>query len=136
MTDCIFCKITTHQAPGSLVYEGDTVLAFMDIHQPTTHKVLVITRAHVVTLYDLLDSQSAAIMQIAVRIARAQREVTRCEGLSVFQSNGAVAGQEVFHFHLHLVPRFTQNDHRDRREAYPPREVLDQMAADLRSRLV
>ncbi|MCB9438602.1 MAG: HIT domain-containing protein [Anaerolineales bacterium] len=136
MSDCIFCKIVVRQAPGSIVYEDDTTLAIMDIHQPTTHKVLIIPRTHAVMIYDLSDDQAAAIMQLAVKIARVQREVTQCEGLSIFQSNGSVAGQDVFHYHLHLLPRFAKNDHhQDKREAFPPRETLDRMAADLRTRL-
>lgn len=136
MSDCVFCQIIARQVAGSIVFEDDTALAIMDIHQPTTHKVLIIPRTHAVMIYDLSDDQAAAIMQLAVKIARVQREVTQCEGLSVFQSNGAVAGQEVFHYHLHLVPRFAKNDHRqDKRESYPPRETLDRMAAELRARL-
>lgn len=134
MSDCIFCQIVARKAPSSIVYEDDTIFAFMDIHQPTTHKVLIIPRAHVVTLYDLQDDQAAALMQLAVKIARAQRDITHCEGLSMFQSNGAVAGQEVMHLHLHLLPRFAKNDHRqDKREAFPSRDTLDQMAASLRT---
>ncbi len=133
--ECIFCKIIAHQAVASIVYEDELTLAFMDINQPTSHKVLVIPRAHVPMIYDLSIEQAAAVMQTSVKIAKAIHDVTSCDGLSVFQSNGAAAGQEVWHFHMHLLPRYINDRHRPHQTTHPPRTVLDQMAAELRARL-
>jgi histidine triad (HIT) family protein len=135
MNPCIFCKILAGEAAGSFVYQDELVAAFMDIHQPNPYKVLVVPRAHAEMIYDLDDAQAAAVMQASVRIARAIREVTKCEGLSVFQSNGAVAGQEVWHFHIHLLPRFANDKHQQRQDAFPKRATLDRLAADLRAKL-
>lgn len=135
MTDCIFCKIITKEASGSFVYEDEQVVAFMDINQPNPYKVLVVPRVHAPMIYDLTDVQAAAIMQVAVKLSRVIREVSKCEGLSVFQSNGRVANQEVFHFHLHLLPRHENDNHASRRHTITDRATLDKLAADLRAAL-
>ena len=102
---CIFCKIAKGSAPASIVMADAHVLAFLSLEQPNPYKVLVIPREHVATLYDLTDEQAAHIFQTTVRIARLIRAVSGCKGLNVVQSNGTVGQQDVFHFHLHLVPR-------------------------------
>lgn len=132
---CIFCKILAGEAAASLVYQDELTAAFMDINQPTPYKVLVIPRAHAEAIYDLSEEQAAAVMQTSVKIARAIREVTHCDGLSVFQSNGAAAGQEVWHFHFHLLPRYLNDQHDRRKVEHPERAILDQLAADLRAKL-
>ena len=110
------------------------------LEQPNPYKVLIIPREHVATLYDLTDEQAAQIFQVTVRIARLIRAVSGCEGLNVVQSNGTVGQQDVFHVHVHLVPRIAgdtqqgrivldwDNTPRERRE-------LDRLAADLRLQL-
>jgi len=135
MTDCIFCKILAKEIPGSFVYEDDKVAAFMDINQPNPYKVLIVPRAHAPMIYDLTDVDAAAIMQTAVRLSKIIRDVSKCDGLSVFQSNGTAANQEVFHFHLHLLPRFENDNHATRRHEPTDRATLDKLAADLRSAL-
>jgi histidine triad (HIT) family protein len=133
MSDCIFCKMLQGEIPSSTVYEDDLIAAFMDINQRDPYKVLIIPREHVEQIYDLNEEQSTTIFHTAVQIARVIRDVSGCDGLNVFQSNGAIAGQEVPHFHLHLRPRYASNPHDV--ESQPDRDVLDQLAADLRNKL-
>jgi len=134
MSPCIFCQIASGQAPVSIVYENELVVAFMDINQPNPYKTLVIPRQHRETIYDLDDELAAALFQATVKIARAVRTVSSCDGLNIIQSNGWAGQQDVFHFHLHILPRFlddgiilrwnfTQRD----------RATLDRFAADIRS---
>ena len=104
--DCILCEISSGRAQASFVYEDEYVFGIMSLDQPNPYKVLVVPRAHVETIYDLSEDQAARIFQAAVKIARAIREASGCEGLNVVQSNGRAGQQDVFHFHLHLVPRF------------------------------
>jgi histidine triad (HIT) family protein len=73
--------------------------------QPNPYKILIIPHAHVETVYDLSEAQAARIFQATVKIARAVRAASGCEGLNLIQSNGRAAGQDVFHFHLHVIPR-------------------------------
>ena len=133
--DCLFCKIVSREIDGSFVYEDDTVVAFMDINQPNQYKVLVLPRRHATFFYDLTDEEAAAMLPVAKRIALAIRQITDCDGLNVFQLNGAAAGQEVFHYHLHLLPRYTDDGYRSRNQNIQPREVLDKLAADLKAAL-
>ncbi len=106
MQDCIFCRIVAGKAPAHVVYEDDLVFAFMSLEQPNPYKVLVIPRSHVENVYDLDNEQASAIFKATVKIARGVRDASGCEGLNLVQSNGRVGQQDVFHFHLHIVPRF------------------------------
>ncbi len=136
MDTCVFCAIVNGQAPASIVYEDEHTLAIMDIAQPNPYKVLVLSKAHRETIYDLDDELAAAVFQTTVRVARAIRQVSGCTGLNVMQANGPVAGQEVFHFHLHLVPRHQGDSIRfSWRLNYPERETLDGYATALRQAL-
>lgn len=137
---CVFCEIARGIVPASMVFADEHVLAFLSPEQPNPYKVLVIPREHAATLYDLTDEQAAHIFQATVHIARAIRTVSGCEGLNVVQSNGTVGQQDVFHFHLHIVPRVA-GDTREGRIILDwdntPREraELDRLAADLRAKL-
>lgn len=106
MDDCIFCRIVSGDAPAHFVYEADRVVAFLSLEQPNPYKVLVIPRSHVPNIYDLNDDLAAAVFKATTRIARGVRDVSGCEGLNLVQSNGRAGQQDVFHFHLHIVPRF------------------------------
>ena len=131
---CVFCSISAGNADASLVYQNVGVLALLSLDQPTSHKVLVTPRQHVETIFDLEDDQARDLFQVAVRLARAIRTASGCSGLSLIQSNGRAAGQDVPHFHLHLVPRFEADKIRlEWPAARAPREELDQMAASIRS---
>lgn len=137
---CIFCEIAKGAAPASLVWADEHVLAFLSLEQPNPYKVLVIPREHVATLYDLTDEQAAHIFQTTVRVARLIRAVSGCEGLNVVQSNGTLGQQDVFHFHLHLVPRVKGDAQQGRiildwDNTPSTRSELDRLAADLRRQL-
>lgn len=134
---CIFCEIVQGTLPASIVFADKHVLAFLSLEQPNPYKVLIIPREHAATLYDLTDEQAAHIFQTAVHIARIIRAVSGCEGLNIMQSNGSIGQQDIFHFHLHLIPRVA-DDTRQGRILLDwdniPRErgELDRLAADLR----
>ncbi len=102
---CPFCKIVAGDLPAHKLYEDERVLAFLDIQPGSLGHALVIPRAHAPGFLDLDDATRDAIFAAAHRIAPALIEETGAEGLNLHQSNGEVAGQVVFHFHLHLLPR-------------------------------
>ena len=136
MSDCVFCKIIAGQIPSTRVYEDAQVLAFMDIGQVNPGHVLVAAKKHAANLFELDDAQAAAIAQASAKIARALKAAFNPEGLSVYQANGKAAGQTVFHYHVHLVPRHAG----DGMELTwpvknPPREKLEENAAKIRARL-
>ena len=136
MSDCVFCRIVAGQIPSTRVYEDDDVLAFMDIGQVNPGHVLVAVKRHAENLYALEEMQAAAIGRASVLVARAIRDAFAPQGLSVYQANGKPAGQTVFHYHVHLVPRHDA----DGMELTwpvknPPREKLQEYAARIVERL-
>jgi len=136
MTDCVFCKIVAGQIPAAKVYEDEATLAFMDIGQVNPGHALVALKAHAENLYALDDAQAAALARCATRVARAIRKAFAPEGLSVYQANGAAAGQTVFHVHVHLVPRHSGDGMAlGWPVKNPPREALEDCAARIRAAL-
>ena len=136
MSDCVFCKIVVKEIPATVVYEDGHTVAFMDLGQVNPGHVLVAAKAHVENLYGLDDANAAAVFRTVARVARAIRDALAPQGLSVYQANGRPAGQTVFHFHVHLVPR-----HEGDGMALtwpvknPPRETLEHYAAKIRAKL-
>ena len=136
MSDCVFCRIVAGQIPSTRVYEDELTVAFMDIGQVNPGHVLVAVKAHAENLYALDDVQAAAVQRAAARVARAIRDAFNPPGLSVYQANGKPAGQTVFHYHVHLVPR----DEGDGMALTwpvknPPRDELEKHAARIREKL-
>jgi len=106
VSDCVFCRIAAKQIPASIVHEDEHSLAFMDLGQVNPGHVLVAARAHRENIYAMDETEGAAVFAAVIRVSRAIRAGFAPEGLSVYQANGAAAGQTVFHFHMHLVPRY------------------------------
>ena len=103
--ECIFCKLVASTLPCAQVYEDELTLAFMDLGQVNPGHVLVASKRHAATLFDLTPDEAGAVMRMAQRVALAARGVFDPDGLMLLQANGAVAGQTVGHFHVHVVPR-------------------------------
>lgn len=131
--NCVFCRIMKKEIPASVVYEDEHTLAFMDLGQVNPGHVLVALKAHAENLYALDETQAAAVFRTASRVARAIRAAFEPQGLSVYQANGKPAGQTVFHFHIHLVPR---HDGDGMTLGWPvknpPREKLEAYAENIR----
>jgi histidine triad (HIT) family protein len=107
MSDCIFCEILSGTLPASIVYQDETCTALMDIQPVNAGHVLVIPTSHAKYLADLGEDTSAQLFLIARRIAAALRNSgIKCEGVDLFLADGEAAGQEVFHVHLHVFPRY------------------------------
>jgi histidine triad (HIT) family protein len=107
MTSCIFCKIIEGSAPSSKVHEDEVCLAFMDIQPVNPGHVLVVPRAHYTDLSDLPAEIGAHLFQVAQRIALSMPKThVKNEGTDFFLAHGEAAGQEVFHVHLHVIPRY------------------------------
>lgn len=119
------------------MYSDDHVVAFMDIRPVATGHLLVIPRRHYVGLADLDPDDGAKAFRVAQRMAGAlRRSELPCEGINIFLADGRLAGQEVFHVHLHVIPRNQSDGFRVHAEwRFPPRGELDQHAATLRDAL-
>ncbi len=103
--NCIFCAIAAKRAPAALIYENEHALAFLDIHPIVEGHTLIIPRTHSRNLFDFDDASGQAVMRAARVVARAVRVAFNADGMNLFQSSERAAGQDVFHFHFHLVPR-------------------------------
>jgi histidine triad (HIT) family protein len=135
--DCIFCAIVANEADASFVASSELAVAFLDILPVAQGHTLVIPRRHAVGLTDLDDEESAEVFRIGREIARAQWELGLAEGVNLFLADGEVAGQEVFHVHLHVLAR-RRDDGMRLLVDYPPppdRDELDATAARLRAAL-
>lgn len=136
MSDCVFCKIVAGQIPSTRVHEDEHTLAFMDIGQVNPGHVLVAVKKHAANVFELEEAQAEAVARAIVKISRALKKAFEPEGLSVYQANGKAAGQTVFHYHVHLLPRHAG----DGMELVwpvknPPREKLEEYAAKIRAKL-
>ena len=136
MSDCVFCRIVAGQIPSTRVHEDEHTLAFMDLGQVNPGHVLVAVKKHAANLYELDEAQAAAVARATVKISKAIKAAFQPEGLSVYQANGKAAGQTVFHYHVHLLPRHEA----DGMELTwpvknPPREKLQEHAAKIRAAL-
>lgn len=109
MADCVFCAIAAGEAPAQVVHRDDETVAFMDINPATRGHLLVIPTGHAVDLWELSVEQARAVMAGVHRVAAIVRETLQPDGLNLFQANGAVAFQTVFHFHMHVVPRWSDD---------------------------
>jgi len=137
---CIFCQILRGEAPGTFVYRGDTCSAFMDIQPVNSGHVLVVPNRHADYLAALECSTAAELMEIGQRLAAGLRTSgLRCEGVNFFLADGEAAGQEVFHVHLHVIPRFPGDGFGFRFGPHytqrPTREALEGAAAQIRAAL-
>ena len=111
MSDCIFCKIVEKQIPATVIYEDGDVLAFMDIGPIVKGHALVVPKKHCDPVTETPDDLLARLHVVAKRIAQAQMNGLGADGVNIMQNNGAAAGQEVPHIHVHVIPRFKGDGH-------------------------
>ena len=104
--DCIFCSIISGDVPATKVYEDDETFAFMDINPGNIGHLLVIPKEHYRNIFDIHPATAGKIMEVGTKLASAIKSALNPDGLNLFQSNEAAAFQSIFHFHLHLIPRW------------------------------
>jgi histidine triad (HIT) family protein len=140
MSHCIFCEIVAGRAPSSVVWEDELCCGFMDIEPVNPGHLLIVPNRHAASLAELDPETGAHMFWVAQRLAGAMRQAGfRCEGIDLFLADGAAAGQDVFHVHLHLIPRYRGDgfgfrfgpDYGKR----PHRMELDMVAEAIRERL-
>jgi histidine triad (HIT) family protein len=104
--DCLFCKIVAGEIPAQVIMEDDDVLAFMDIAPATRGHALVIPKQHAADLFEIEPDQLAAVAKMAQRVALRIRDQLAADGVNLINSNRPAAWQTVFHFHVHVIPRY------------------------------
>jgi histidine triad (HIT) family protein len=134
--NCIFCKIVRKEAGASIVYEDAQVMVFMDIRPVNEGHALVIPKQHYEGIFDTPEELIAYTHKIAKRIAIAAKKATNADGISIIQQNGRAANQDIFHLHVHVIPRFEgQKMPRFGELTVAGREKLDAAAARIMQHL-
>lgn len=110
MSDCIFCKIAGGEIPSACLYEDQDFRVILDLGPATKGHALILPKAHYANIYELPDELAAKAMILAKKMTGALTEALQCDGFNIVQNNGEPAGQTVFHFHMHLIPRYVGDE--------------------------
>ena len=108
--NCIFCKLANGVFPTNKLYEDDDFTVILDASPANKGHALIIPKQHYANLFEIDDEVSSKVLPLAKRIAAAVKEETNSDGINIVQNNGTAAGQTVFHFHVHVIPRYDSDD--------------------------
>lgn len=110
MNQCIFCKIINKEIPGQILFENEHVLAFLDISQTTKGHTLVIPKKHAEDVFSMSEEDMCHVFSVVPKLANALKTTFNADGMNIVNNNKSVAGQTVFHYHVHLIPRYSTED--------------------------
>ena len=102
MDDCIFCKIVAGNAPAHIIAENDNIIVFLSLEGHS----LIVPKKHIADIFSLDKETGTYIMNEAIKVSRATKAALNCDGVYITQANGKVAGQDVFHYHMHIYPKW------------------------------
>ena len=111
--DCIFCKIAAGEIPSRKIYEDSDLIAIMDLNPTSKGHSLIIPKEHCTNIYDIDEDIAAKVMKTAKKLATKMTVALNCDGFNLLQNNGETAGQTMFHFHMHLIPRYQNAKNND-----------------------
>ena len=106
MSECIFCRIANGEIPSATLYEDDDFRVILDLGPASKGHALILPKSHAANIYELPDELAGKAMVLAKKMAGRMTEALECDGFNIVQNHGEVAGQTVFHFHMHLIPRY------------------------------
>lgn len=131
MEDCVFCRIARKEEHASFVYEDKDIVAFLDSRPADEGHTLVVPRKHYENIFEVPDEEVANLFKIVKKVAYGISKSEKADGISIVQNNGEAARQIVFHFHVHIIPRYEgQDSHRPRGTV--EQNELDRVAAKIR----
>ena len=107
--DCIFCKIAGGEIPAATIYEDEYFKVILDLGPATKGHALIIPKEHFTNIYDITDEIAEKVLPLAKKVMKEMTTILNCDGYNIVQNNGEVAGQSVFHFHMHLIPRYSED---------------------------
>ena len=131
-TNCIFCKIANGEIPSKTLYEDDQFRVILDLGPATKGHALILPKEHYANLYELPDEVAAQVMQLAKKLAIRMTERLGCEGFNLVQNNGELAVQTVFHFHMHLIPRYREDG---QKIGWKPGEVTQEELEEIKNQI-
>ncbi len=133
--NCIFCKIAAGDIPSKTIYEDEQFRVIMDISPATKGHALILPKEHYANLYEIPEEVAADAMKLAKKLAKKMTDALECDGFNVVQNNGEVAGQTVFHFHMHLIPRY-KNDGNEEKICWNHLELSDSELGEIHQKLI
>ncbi len=113
-SNCIFCKISGGEIPSKTIYEDEEFRVILDISPASKGHALIIPKEHYANLYEMPEDAAGRVMILAKKLAGHMTERLKCDGFNIVQNNGETAGQTVFHFHMHLIPRYAGDGNEDK----------------------
>lgn len=131
-TNCIFCKIANGEVPSQTLYEDDSFRVILDLGPATKGHALILPKDHYANLYDLPEETAGDAMKLAKKMATKMTERLGCEGFNLVQNNGDLAGQTVFHFHMHLIPRYRADG---QKIGWKPQEVSQEELQEVKEQI-
>lgn len=131
-TNCIFCKIANGEIPSKTLYEDEAFRVILDLGPASKGHALILPKNHYANLYELPEEDAGAVMKLAKRMAAQMTERLGCEGFNLVQNNGELAGQTVFHFHMHLIPRYRDDG---QKIGWKPQEVSQEELEETRKQI-
>ena len=127
--NCIFCKIANGEIPSATLYEDEEFRVILDLGPASKGHSLILPKKHAANIYELPDETAGKAMILAKKMAGKLRDALNCDGFNVVQNNGEIAGQTVFHFHMHLIPRYKNAKNNDiliwDHEEFTPEEMAE-----------
>ena len=127
MENCIFCKIANGEIPAATLYEDENFRVILDLGPASKGHALILPKSHAANIYELSDEMAAKAMILAKKMATAMTAALKCDGFNIVQNNHEIAGQTLFHFHMHLIPRYKNAKNNDiliwNHEEFTPEEM-------------
>lgn len=108
--NCIFCKIAAGDIPSATIYEDEDFRVILDIEPASKGHALILPKEHYANLYELPEELAAKAIVVAKKVIEKMTDILGCDGYNVLQNNGSCAGQTVYHYHMHLIPRYKDDD--------------------------
>ncbi len=124
--NCIFCKIANGEIPSATLYEDEDFRVILDLGPASKGHALILPKEHAANLYELPDELASKAMIVAKKVGTVLTKGLKCDGLNVVQNNGEAAGQTVFHFHMHLIPRY-EGDQEQVKLTWEPGKLTDEV---------
>ncbi len=131
-SSCIFCKIAGGEIPSATIYEDEKFRVILDLGPASKGHALILPKEHFANIYELDEETAAAAFVLAKKMAGKMTEALGCDGFNIVQNNGTVAGQTVFHFHIHLIPRYEGDGVA---LGWKPGELTEEQKEDILARL-
>ena len=135
MNECVFCKIINREIPANIVYENGKVLAFLDINPINRGHTLIVPKKHYGDVYDITEDYLRETVAAAKKISEAVKRGLGAEGVNILHASGEAAQQSVFHFHIHLVPRYEDDGLNTWPKSDYKEEDFEKVAGEIRSEL-